>query len=148
MYRCWLCLPVNFYIPMIRGMKKHQHVDHYDTTLCEQLWEAFKQAQVQCTSEVERQKWHYDRKANAISLKPGDLVLAKANSYRGRRKMEDQWEGELYDVEHQIIEGIPSYLMKNQQTGHSGVLHWNHLFLIAHTEGTPLCMIVHTKQAR
>ena len=38
---------------------------------------------MQSMSEVERQKWHYDRKANAISLEPGDLVLAKADAYRG-----------------------------------------------------------------
>ena len=38
---------------------------------------------MQSTSEVERQKQHYDRKAIAISLQLGDLVLAKANTYRG-----------------------------------------------------------------
>ena len=53
---------------MIRGMKKHQHVDHYIAELCEQLWEAFKEAWVQSTSEAERQKQYYDRKANAILL--------------------------------------------------------------------------------
>ena len=74
---------------------------------------------MQSTSEAERQKLHYDRKANAISLEPGDLVLAKADAYRGRRKMKDLWEGELYKVECQIAEDVPSSLMKNQHTGHS-----------------------------
>ena len=77
---------------MIRGTKKHWHVDHYIAELHEWLWEAFKDAQVQSMSEVERQKWYYDRKANAISLEPGDLVLAKANAYRRKRKVKDQWE--------------------------------------------------------
>ena len=40
---------------------------------------------MQSTSEVERQKRYYDRKANAISLEPGELVLAKANAYRGEK---------------------------------------------------------------
>ena len=75
---------------MIRGTQKHQHVDHYIAELCEWWWEAFKEAQVQFTSEAERQKWYYDRKANAISLEPGDLVLAEANAYRWRRKVKDQ----------------------------------------------------------
>ena len=96
---------------------------HYVAKLIEQLQEAFKEAQMQSTSEVERQKWHYDRKANAISLEPGGLVLPKANAYRGRRKVKDWWEEELYKVECQVVEGIPSYLMKNQQTGCSQVLH-------------------------
>ena len=57
-------------------------------------------------SEVERQKWHYNRKANTISLEPGDLVLVKADTYTGRRKVKDQWEEELYEVECQVSEGI------------------------------------------
>ena len=78
---------------------------------------------MQSTSEAERQKWNYHRKANAISLELGDLVLAKADAYRGRRKVKDQWEEKPYEVEHQVAEGIPSHLMKNQQTGCSRVLH-------------------------
>ena len=57
---------------MVKGTKKHQCVDHYITKLHEQLWEAFKEAQIQSTSEVERKKQHYDRNANAISLEPVD----------------------------------------------------------------------------
>ena len=72
---------------------------------------------MQSTSEAERQKCYCDRKANAISLEPGDLVLAKADAYRGRRKVKDQWEEEPYKVEHQVVEGIPSYIVKNQWTG-------------------------------
>ena len=68
-------------------------------------------------SEAERQKQYFDRMANAISLEKGDLVLAKADAYRGKRKVNDQWEEELYEVEHQVAEGVPLYLMKNQWTG-------------------------------
>ena len=35
-------------------MNKHQHVDHYTTGLCEWVWEAFEEAQVQSISEAER----------------------------------------------------------------------------------------------
>ena len=35
-------------------------------------------------SEAERQKQYFDRKANYISLDPGNLVLAKANAYKGK----------------------------------------------------------------
>ena len=74
-----------------------------------------KEAQVQSTSEAERQKWHYHRRANVISLEPGDLVLAKADAYRGRRKVEDQWDEVPYKVEHQVAQGVPSYLMKTSR---------------------------------
>ena len=138
-FRCQPHLPIDFYFSMIRGIKKHQCVDHYIAKLHDWLWETLKEAQMQSTSEAERQKWHYDRKANAILLEPGDLVLAKANTYRGRRKVKGWWE--LYKVECQVAEGIPSYLVKNQQTGCSWVLHWNQLFLIILPEGTHLCML-------
>ena len=71
-------------------MKKHQCVDHYIAKLCEWLQEAFEEAQMQSMSQAERQKGYHDRKANVISLEPGDLVLAKANTYRRRRKAKDQ----------------------------------------------------------
>ena len=61
----------------MRGTEKHQHVDHYVAELHEWLQETFKEAQMQSTSEAERQKRYYDRKANAISLEPGDLDLLK-----------------------------------------------------------------------
>ena len=147
MFGCQPCLPIDFYFPRIRDMK-HQHADHYIAELHEQLWEAFKEAQVQSTSEAERQKQYYDRKAYAISLEPGDLVLAKVDAYRGKKKLKGWWEEELYEVVHQVAEGIPSYLMKNQRTGCFWVLWWNWLYLIAPTEGTPLCMAIWAKQAR
>ena len=102
---------------------------------------------MQSTSEVERQKQYYNRKADAISLEPGDLVLAKANAYSGR-KVNDWWEEEPYEVECQIAEGVPSSFVKNQSTGCLWVCYWKWLFLITPTKGTPLCMIMHAKQAR
>ena len=99
---------------MVRGKQKHQHIDHYIAKLYEWMQQAFKEAQMQSMSQVERHKWHYDRKANIISLELGDLALAKADTYKGRRKVKDQWEEELYEVECQVVEGVPSYLMKNQ----------------------------------
>ena len=56
MFRCQLHLPIDFYFPLIRGTQKHQCVDHYISKLCEWLQEAFKEAQMQSTSEVERWK--------------------------------------------------------------------------------------------
>ena len=102
---------------------------------------------MQSSSEAERQRQYYDCKANAISWEPGDLVLAKANTYIGRRKVKEQWE-EPYEVEHQIAEGIPSYLMKNQQTRCLSILHWNQLLLITPVMGTPLCTGVQTEGIR
>ena len=80
-------------------MKKHQHVDQHVPDLCEWLQEAFKEAQMKSTTETKRQKRLYDRKDNAVSLEASDLVLAKTNLYSVRRKGEDCWEEEPYEVE-------------------------------------------------
>ena len=37
----------------------------------------------------------------------------------GKRKVKGEWEEEPYEVEYQVAEDIPSYHVKNQQTGHS-----------------------------
>ena len=41
---------------------------------------------------------------------------------QGRRKVRDWWWEELYKMECQVAEGIPSYLLKNQWVGCSLVL--------------------------
>ena len=50
-------------------------------------------------------------------METGDLVLAKADAYKGKRKVKNQLEEEPYEVEYQVAEGVPSYLMKNQWMG-------------------------------
>ena len=67
--------------------------------------------------EAIRQKWYCDRNANAILLEPGDLVLAKANTYKWKREVKDWWKEEPYKVVCKVAEVIPSYLMKNEWTG-------------------------------
>ena len=142
MFRHQPCSPIDFYFPMIRGTEKHWHVDYYIAELCEWLQEAFREVQMQSMSKGKRQKEYYDRKANAVSLEIGNLVLVKADAYKGKMKVKDQWEEELYEVECQVIDDIPSCLMTNWWIGHLWVLHWNWLFLITPVKGTPLCMVV------
>ena len=86
MFECWPCLPVDFYFPVMRGLEKHQCVDCYIAKLHEWIWEVFTEAQVQYTSEAERQKWYYDRKANAISLEKVTSLWLKLIPMRGTGK--------------------------------------------------------------
>ena len=41
-----------------------------------------------CSSDVGL--WYYDRKIGAVNLKPGDLVLVKADAFKGKRKIKDR----------------------------------------------------------
>ena len=42
-----------------------------------------------------------------MELKPGDLVLVKADAFKGKRKIKDRWEDETCEVGHQIMTDVP-----------------------------------------
>ena len=72
----------------------------------------------------------------AIGLKPGDLVLVKADAFQGKRKVKDRWEDKPHEVVHQIATDIPSYEVKDQYR-HSHVLHHHWLHPVASEAGVP-----------
>ena len=45
-----------------------------------------------------QQKWYYYRKIGAMNLKPGDLVLVKADAWKVKRKIKDRWDEETWEV--------------------------------------------------
>ena len=63
----------------------------------------------------------------------------KADAWKGKRKIKDGWEEEIWEVVQQIMADVPSYKVKNQQEW-SRVLHQNWLLLITSEVGIPLCM--------
>ena len=98
-------------------------------------------------AEAQQQKWYYDQKIGTVNLKPGDLVLVKADAFKGRRKTKDRWEDEHHEVVCPITMDIPSYEVTNQ-CGQSRILHCNQLLLIASETGVPLCVGVHHVQGQ
>ena len=75
-------------------------------------------------AEAYEQKWYYDRKIGAVNLKPGDLVLVKADAFKGKRKIKDRWEEDTLEVVHQIETEVPSYKVANQH-GKSCIFYQN-----------------------
>ena len=94
-------LPVDFYFatfrsegaPM-RGVST-RHVNEYMATVYDQLRATLWEAQAQSTVEAQWQKWYYDWKIGTVDLKPGDLVIVKADTFKGKRKIKDKGEDEL-----------------------------------------------------
>ena len=138
-------LPVNFYFPTFRNTEAPMRgasakcVDEYVATVCNQLGAALQEAQAQSTAEVQWQKQYYGWKMGTMDLKPDDLVLVKADTFKGERKIKDRWEDKLHKVVHQIMMDIPSYEVTNQHR-QSHILHCNWLLLIASETGIPLCV--------
>ena len=65
-----------------------------------------------------------------MNLKPGDLVLVKADTFKGMRKIKDRWEEDTWEVVHQIATDISSHKVMDQHR-RSCILHQNQLLLIA-----------------
>ena len=85
---------------------------------------ALREAQTQLMAEACQQNQYYDRKIGAVNLKPGNLVLVKADAFKGKRKIKDRWEDDTCKVVHQIVTDIPSYKVMDQH-GRSDILHLN-----------------------
>ena len=91
------------------------------------------------TVEAHQQKHYYDRKIGGVNLKPGNLVLVKADTFKGKREIKDRWEEDTWEVVHQVVTDILSYEVMDQ-CGSSRILHQNQLLLIVSEVGVPLCI--------
>ena len=72
------------------------------------------EVQTQSTTEACQQKWYYNRKIGTINMKPGDLVLVKADASKVKRKIKYRWDEETWEVSQQIMADVPSYKVINQ----------------------------------
>ena len=135
-------LPVNFYFPTFRSAEaptreaSAKHVDEYMAAVWDQLRTALQEAQAQSTAEAHWQKWYYDQKIGTVNLKSGNLVLVKADAFKGKREIREWWEEETSKVVHQIMTNVPSYEVMDQH-GWSCILNWNYLLLIMSEVGIP-----------
>ena len=148
MFGRWPRLPVDFVFPTVGSNDaptreaSARSVDVYVASVRDQLRSALWEVQAQLTTEACWQKWYYNRKIGAVNLKPGNLVLVKADAWKGKRKIKDRCDEETWEVSWQIMADVPSYKVTNQH-GQSQVLHWNWLLLITSEVGIPLCMDNH-----
>ena len=90
-------------------------MDSYVASVRDRLRSALREAQAQLTAEACQQKQYYNRKIGAVNLKPGDLVLVKADAWKGKRKIKDRWDEETWEVSQQIAADMPSYKVTNQR---------------------------------
>ena len=127
-------LPVDFFLPTIGSNEAPmreasvKHVDKYVASIWDRLRTTLWEAQAQSMADACRQKWYYDRKIGAVNLKPGNLVLVKADAFKGRRMIIARWEEDTWEVDHQNATDIPPYEVTNQN-GKSWVLHQNNFSL-------------------
>ena len=73
-------------------------VDVYVASVRDRLRSTLSEVQAQSTTEPCRQKQYYNRKIGTVHLKPGDLVLVKADAWKGKRKIKDRWYEDTWEV--------------------------------------------------
>ena len=119
MFGQWTRLPVNFVFPTVGSNEapmreaSARSVDVYIASVRDRLRSTLQEVQAQSTTEACQQK-QYNKKIGTVNLKPGNLVLVKADAWKGKRKIKDRWEEETWEVVCQIAADIPSYEVTNQ----------------------------------
>ena len=103
-FRCRPRLPVDFYFPTFRSAEaptrgtSAKHVDKYVATVPDQLRSTLWEAKAQSTAGAQWQKWYYGWKIGTMELKPSDLVLVKADAFKGKRKIKYRWEDKTNEM--------------------------------------------------
>jgi transposase InsO family protein len=87
---------------------KHEYV----RKLHDRLSNAYKKAKATADQAAASDKKYYDMKAHASYLKPGDLVLVRNVSQRGKRKIADKWEEDPYIIVAQPDVNVPVFDVK------------------------------------
>ena len=103
-------------IDSLLGLHIENFGSHYTTEyarkLKDKLTEAYKKATEQTEKAAENSKKNYDRKVRYSKLEPGDIVLARNVTIRGKHKIADKWEDDPYIIIAQPNPDTPVYKIK------------------------------------
>ena len=75
---------------------------------------AYKAVSKEADRQGRRHKTVYDLRVRESQLQPGDRVLVQNVGMRGKRKIANRWEKDVYLVVDQPNKGIPVYLLKRE----------------------------------
>ena len=103
-----LCLPVDYYFPMVSAYECSHHMPAYVTEVRRHFKETYAEVHLQTNCKAEKQKCYYDRATSTAQLVPGDLVLMKNDAFQGKWKVKDRWSETEYVVVRQVADGIPA----------------------------------------
>jgi len=89
-----------------------RYANEYTRKLRQRLTTSYQKAKEIASKTAEINKRKYDLKVRAAKLVPGDLVLVRNVTLRGKQKIADRWENEPYIVVCQPNVDIPVYDVK------------------------------------
>ena len=86
---------------------------------------AYKTANEVVKREQERNKWQYYYKVWCAKLEVGDKVLLKHTAFKGKHKIQDQWESTIYEVVQQPLGKLPVFQNQSTEGDDMKVAHRN-----------------------
>ena len=122
-------LPIDLIFPTAHR-EAVKGVDHYVSTLYEHLRHATSLACAVADKEAQRFKRIYNKRASMVALHPSDKVLTHLDAFTGaRRKLKNQWNSQLHMVVCHMVDGVPTYVDRNDNNGNESVFHHTRLLL-------------------
>lgn len=107
---------------------KDDSMQHYTNDLKQKLEEAYKVATQEATKSSSKHKKYYDRKIRGATVQVGDRVLVRNVGLRGKQKLANKWEDEVYKVLEQPSEEFPVFVVRREDgVGRKRTLHRNNL---------------------
>lgn len=107
-------------------VREHQATSHsqYVKDLRSRLEESFQLASKNAVKSGERNKARFDQRVTPSSLEEGDRVLVRNVRLRGKHKLEDKWERDVYVVVKRAGD-LPVYTVRpeNRADGPTRTLH-------------------------
>ena len=99
---------MDYLFPTLRDSPHQTKMEVSVAAMQKRLKEAFAVARHLTSEEAAKQCCYYDRKAGAVALQPGDVVMVRTDGFVGKRKVKDQWEDGGFIIESQL-EDWPIY---------------------------------------
>ena len=133
-------MPVDYLFPTLHDSPHQTKMEVSVVAMQKRLKEAFTVARHLTSQEAAKQQCYYDRKAGAVALQPGDVVMVCIDGFVGKRMVKDWWEDGGFIVESQL-EDWPVYKVRclttdAKQKPKYRILHRNHLLLVTNEDDT------------
>ena len=109
----------------------------YVSSLRKRLDFAYKVAGREAKRQGRRHKRHYDKKVRNVRIEPGDRVLIRKVGLKGKNKLADRWDKDIYVVVRQSNLDSPVYEVKKEHG--RDVVKTLHRNLLLPFMGLPLC---------
>ena len=131
-------MQVDCLFPTLRNSPHQAKMEVSVAAMHKRLKEVFTVARHLTSQEAARQRCYYDRKAGAVALQPGDVVMVQTDGFVGKRKVKDRWEDGGFIVESQL-EDWPVYKVRCptsdvKQKPKYWILHRNCLLLVTNED--------------